>query len=548
MSPKAPLRIGLRLDSPLLKRFQAEILREIQEGSFARIELLSYNPQAAKACPDGRSRWSAGRRKRLAFDLYQHWDRDRVKGSRNPLEDVDCSELLRDVPALTGSLERETVDLILCFGPDIRSGTERDHNALPAAPRFGVWTLRPADTGQYGGEPAYFWEMYERNAVSGITLEVTSGDPKQSRVLCKGFYNTARSVSLAQNRRQPYWGAVSLVTQKLRDLYDFGWEHLVRSLPSPEPPLPSKRIHELPTNWQMLRWFAPKFIHAKTGRYRQKETTHWRIAIRTGKSLQTDTGGQPDLSGFRSHESPKGHYYADPFLIEQGGKTWLFFEDYDYATLRGALRCAEVFDDARLGEAQTVLERPYHLSYPCLFRDQGELFMVPESGENGTIDLYRSTGFPNQWVLEKQLMRGLTADSTIFKTDGVYWMFTSMIDKRAWTKQLFLFHTQNLLGEWTPHPGNPISSDVRTNRCAGAVLSENGRLLRPSQDGSRGYGYSFTLHEITKLNPREYAERALLTIEPTWAPGLCGTHTYARCGGVEAIDAASRLPTSEVVL
>ncbi len=154
--------------------------------------------------------------------------------------------------------------------------------------------------------------------------------------------------------------------------------------------------------------------------------------------------------------------------------------------------------------------------------------------------------FPDRWTLEKVLLHCRAVDSTIFKRDGVFWLLTSILEPFANGRQLCLMYARDLFGEWISHPANPISMDIRTNRGAGAIVSRDGMLIRPSQDCSRSYGYSFSLNEITRLNPTEYAERPILTVEPTWAPALTGTHTYAVCGEVEAIDGAVRMPRSVV--
>jgi len=93
---------------------------------------------------------------------------------------------------------------------------------------------------------------------------------------------------------------------------------------------------------------------------------------------------------------------------------------------------------------------------------------------------------------------------------------------------------------------NPISTDVRTARNAGLIHRRDGRLLRPSQDGSRGYGSSFGLNEITVLTETDYAERPVLTVGPDWAPNMVATHTYNRIGSIEVVDGKFRRAPDDV--
>ena len=57
------------------------------------------------------------------------------------------------------------------------------------------------------------------------------------------------------------------------------------------------------------------------------------------------------------------------------------------------------------------------------------------------------------------------------------------------------------------------------------------------QDNTVNYGRRIHIHEILELTPEAYRERPLHSIEPTWAKGLQGTHTYAYCPGFEVLDA-----------
>ena len=46
---------------------------------------------------------------------------------------------------------------------------------------------------------------------------------------------------------------------------------------------------------------------------------------------------------------------------------------------------------APVGPPATALETPYHLSYPFVFRHEDDIFMIPESSANRTVELYRAS-------------------------------------------------------------------------------------------------------------------------------------------------------------
>jgi len=202
-----------------------------------------------------------------------------------------------------------------------------------------------------------------------------------------------------------------------------------------------------------------------------------------------------------------------------------------------------VLPDGAIGSVQRVMERPYHLSYPQVFRHDGEIFLLPETGDNNTVELYRCNHFPDQWQLERILFSGAPAwDPTVWIDNNRFWFFVTLLDPPAAGPQLYLFHSDSLTGEWKWHPANPICSDERRARGAGALFRldagpDGGQLIRPSQDCTVTYGYSFSWNEVSKLTPDEYEEnQPLLTVLPDWSPGLEGTHTYNRTAKVEVVD------------
>jgi len=193
-----------------------------------------------------------------------------------------------------------------------------------------------------------------------------------------------------------------------------------------------------------------------------------------------------------------------------------------------------------------VLDLPYHLSYPFLFEDQGEVFMIPETAQDHTVRLFRALDFPGSWKPEKVLFQGHAADTTLWRQDGFYWFFTSVADRPEAGQSLLLFSAKSLTGEWTYHPANPISLDVRNARSAGALFTAGGRLIRPCQDGSAGYGCAINFQEILKLDPSDYLEQPLGTARSSWARGLVGTHTYNRTDTVEVLDGCILVPRARV--
>jgi hypothetical protein len=557
-SQAQPLRIGVMVDGfEILSAFR-QVLTDIQASDFARLELVIVNrqPSPPQAPAAGRlSRYmralaNPDRRRLLLYTLYQRLDERRM-ASPNPLEMVDCTDILSICPRLdvtpiaqrfvhrftpedVAAVRSCNLDVLLRFGFNILRG-----DVLTCA-RYGIWSFHHGDNVHYRGGPALFWEVVEGNPRSGVILQVLTEKLDDGYVLCKSIFSTARGLWRSLNVPYPYWGSTHFVIRKLHELHECGWEALKAHSVPPEPYQGKTKIYRAPDNRQMVRWLAPKFAGKVLARpFRREKVYHWRICLRRAVSPRMLLEPSTKWSDYRCIEASAGHFYADPFLLERSGQLWLFFEDYLYSDKRGRIVCAPVQPDLSVGAPTPCLEARYHLSYPCVFEHDGEVFMIPESARNGTVDLYRATEFPFQWELEKTLFRGTAVDTTPLFHGGGWYFFTTLSEPPGNAAFGALFCADRLTGEWALHPASPITTDVRYARSAGAIQRIDNRLLRPVQDCSENYGRRIHIEEILRLTPDAHESRPVHTIEPDWEKGLEGVHTYGYDGGVEVLDAAT---------
>lgn len=92
----------------------------------------------------------------------------------------------------------------------------------------------------------------------------------------------------------------------------------------------------------------------------------------------------------------KEYWYADPLMFEWKGKTWLFMEAFSYKKQKGEIVCTEI-KESRCTDIKTVIEEPYHLSFPNVFYHNEDIFMIPETEASGGITLYKCISFPYTW-------------------------------------------------------------------------------------------------------------------------------------------------------
>jgi hypothetical protein len=253
-------------------------------------------------------------------------------------------------------------------------------------------------------------------------------------------------------------------------------------------------------------------------------------------------GGIPaSLADCTSLIPPLGRSWADPFPVLHQGKYYLFVEELEGKKKKGHLCAIELDNDLAVGSVHRVLERPYHLSYPFVFAWEGEHYLIPETSANRTIEAYRCRRFPQEWVFHKNLMTSVKAsDATLFCHAGKWWLFACLAEHPAASTrdELFLFYSDHPLSHnWTPHPRNPIVSDVRRARPAGRIFEYCGKLYRPAQDCSVRYGYGLRLHEIIRLDQEEYEEREVKAYLPEKGSAFMGLHTFNQVEGLTVVDA-----------
>lgn len=251
-----------------------------------------------------------------------------------------------------------------------------------------------------------------------------------------------------------------------------------------------------------------------------------------------------EWSQFSPIVPPPDRYWADPFVIERNDRHYVFIEEKIYQTGLGRIACLTLDSDGHLLNNQAVLERPYHLSYPFLFEHQGQLYMLPESAQHGTLEIYRCSRFPDQWEFVHNLMQDVYAvDATLLEYDGKWWLFVNMKqdENSSSLDRLFLFWADSPLSQqWAPHPMNPVVDDIRTARPAGHIFMQNENLIRPSQDCEKRYGYALNFNRITKLSVTEYEEIPAARLAPPTRDKILATHTYNTVGNMTVIDAVIR--------
>jgi hypothetical protein len=236
----------------------------------------------------------------------------------------------------------------------------------------------------------------------------------------------------------------------------------------------------------------------------------WSIGIYdldvNGRSIKLQARpGNPILTAADIKDIP-ARFVADPFLIQEKETFYLFFEVLGVD--RGVIGLATSADGHQWRYERIVLEEPFHLSYPNVFKWKGDYYLVPESAADKSVRLYKATHFPDEWQFVKPIIADRTlVDSTVLIHQGLLWLFCSSPDNQ----NLYLFYADQPEGPWREHPGSPVvKGNARDARPAGNILDTGERLIRFSQDSraiGEKYGKAVRGFEIMTLTREEYRER-----------------------------------------
>ena len=215
---------------------------------------------------------------------------------------------------------------------------------------------------------------------------------------------------------------------------------------------------------------------------------------------------------------PKGFFWADPFFFKNNNKEYVFYESYSYKKKRGEIACGQ-FKDNKIINSKIFLKKNYHLSYPFLFRYNGDIFLIPETHQKKRLEIYKCIKFPFKWKL---FSTGFTnkslVDTTILQHNKSLWLFTNEMSSEVddFNKKLHIYKIDSpKLKKIIAHTKNPVINNLNGGRNAGSFMNINKEIIRPSQINKIGkYGYALKLSKVKKLTTSNYVEKKIKTILP----------------------------------
>jgi hypothetical protein len=542
------LRIGLLLDSPVSDNYVYELALWAKSQTNISISHLLVHPRLRGT---KREALASGIFKRSLRDLVSkvlfrlitsleawflkrsalHGDHYRLFDLRNIVTGIiDVSPTIGPCGAAY-QLSPEGIERIKALDLDllIRCDSIIPRGAILHASRLGVICLRHGDDRITPGSTAGFWECYYEWPQTGFAIHRLTDEADAGKVLVRGSFTTRYCFSLNQAHlcKKSYVHLQNLLHQ----IAATGRLPAAASTPNPSSSIRfpgSPRPHQcLAYGVTVVKRILIK-VMAKLLGFKER----WGFSLLPGKWDEVEFSRRTEV------RPPRGRFWADPFVYTHDGKTFCFVEDLAYKTNRGHITALEIVG-TKVIERGIAVKEPFHLSFPFLFKYQNDLYMCPEASESRQIRIYRCAEFPLKWELHSIAMENVSAvDTLLFERRGKWWMLTS-IDQSGTRdySELYLFSSDSPLdAHWAPHPQNPIRIDAHGGRNAGLIV-EGEKLFRIAQrQGFDRYGEGMLVYEIKDVSESTFAEELIAEINPTFRPGLLGTHHLSTDGKTTVID------------
>ena len=343
------LKVGLLLNSYNIPLWEFLIIKKLISSHYASIDLVVLNE--SYRLKNSFLKKVIGNWKFVIFHLYNLIDQYFFKVERNAFEIKDVSLALGEINTITLSpytnsdsnylkfediekIKNHNLDVLLKLGSGVIKGD------ILSASHFGVWSYCYGHSSINNGEPAGFWEVFENNDVTGSTLQILSNDSDKGRILFKSFSATNK-VSVHRNRNNSYWKSLSFLPRKLESLYNLGGEEFLRSVDqlNRHPIVYSNKLYGMhdATNWKMLKLLVKLFFRLLGSRFsRLFLSGKWSLFFAFGEGMSFS------FRKFKVITPPKDRFFADPFVVFDSNKYFIFIEEFIAKFNKGRISVIEM--------------------------------------------------------------------------------------------------------------------------------------------------------------------------------------------------------------
>ena len=229
---------------------------------------------------------------------------------------------------------------------------------------------------------------------------------------------------------------------------------------------------------------------------------------------------------------PKGGWFADPFILDvNDNEIQVLVEEMPVGKPnKGVITLLKIDrHNFEIKFKKIVLELPTHLSFPCILRENGKIYIYPESANSGQLDIYEYNPTTETASFFKTICNDVVWDSCITDLFGERMLFTAahndlVLDIYKWDE-----------GKGRFFPWKQVLSDNKNSRMGGQLFKYNEEIFYPAQDCNNGYGSAIQIKRISYKEGNFSVESVRRIVSPHLEMKL-GLHTLNEYKGVVVID------------
>lgn len=535
---KRKIKVGILLTSYELTIADYEMIEKIKHSDFSEISAIIFQNRHDKIT----------HRKSIIFVLYKFLDKVLFKVSKNYSSKIDAKNLFSDISQITLGSSESDLKTLNQLGLDIliQAGTFQVAEDVIKSAKYGILVTKYFDSRVIQTGPPGYWEFINKFGELGSVVQILNNDKDKPTTIYRSW-ELMNHYSLNINVSRIYRRSVLFIPRIIKGLYTYGDGYItfLTKKFNKDIEVDSQPYYGTPSTFEALKNLWIVFVVIVKHLFKRIfYLDYWFLLVKVDDKRQSFS---TSFSKFVRIDSPKDRFYADPFAIKRDDHYFLFVEEYINKTQKGHISVLEIDIKGHLLSSKVVINQPYHMAYPFIFEHERTFYMIPDTSQNKTIELYKCNSFPYNWELEKVLMKDVyAADTTLFSYNNKWWLFTSIdetMNNSGYDSELFLFYAEDFMStDWKAHPQNPIISDSKNARGAGRIFSYMDQIFRPSQYCHGNYGKGFNLNRIELLSEDEYKEEAYTRVIPEWDTKIKGTHTFNFDKNFTVIDAFTHRP------
>ncbi len=232
----------------------------------------------------------------------------------------------------------------------------------------------------------------------------------------------------------------------------------------------------------------------------------------------------------------KDRWFADPFIYKVTDEEIIVFvEECNLFGWPKGIICELVIDrkTISLKERHVLLELDTHLSYPAIIRHNGKVYVYPENGASGKLNIYEYDSVSHKLVNPICILNEAVADASIIEQESKYLMIATKYPDTQ--EKAFLYQSDSLFGSYKIISDTPCQISRSCSRPGGNWIRVSDKIYRPAQDCSTRYGGALSIMSVQQKDGIQ-TEEGIFRILPQSFRYSKGVHTLNFFDGICVVD------------